>query len=81
LYYLAEEIGGKPGVDGFSSGTEVGLEGSISVDIDEGGALLVVGVEEIGGEPSCNLYGCDCGIVEEGVIILELRFGNIRFCS
>jgi hypothetical protein len=79
-HHLDDEIGGKPGVEGFSRGTEVGLDGSISEYTDEGGEFSVVGVDEIGGEPSDNLKPSDCG-VEEGVITLELRFGNIGRCS
>jgi hypothetical protein len=71
-------MGGKPGTDGSLSGAVVGLSGSISDDIEEGGAVLVVGVDEIGGEPSGKLKACDCG--SEGVIILELRFGARGLC-
>lgn len=72
-------MGGKPGMDGSLSGTVVGLSGSISDDIEEGGAVLVVGVDEIGGEPLGKLKACDCE--SEGVIILELRFGTLGLCS
>ena len=51
------------------------------------------GVDEIGGKPLGNLLDCNCeeersadgfvvggvGKEEEGVITLELRFGNIGF--
>jgi hypothetical protein len=73
-------MGGKPGTDGSVRGAVVGLSGSISEVIEEGGAVLVVGVDEIGGEPSGKLEVCDCGFEEEGVIILELRFGAIGLC-
>jgi hypothetical protein len=73
-------MGGKPGRDGSLMGAVVGLSGSISEEMEEGGALLVVGVEEIGGKPSGKLEACDCGFEEEGVMTLELRFGTMGFC-
>ncbi len=92
IFHLDEEIGGKPGTVGDSSGTEVGLGGSISEDIDDGGELAVDGVDEIGGKSFGNLLDCNCeeersadgfvvgvGKEEEGVITLELRFGSMGF--